>query len=147
VNVRSFYGVDGMKAKDIHTDDHGNPKQHPYGKHGEHVHDYEWDDDGRLKNKATREITDEEPGRERRYAMTQAEMKQIIQDCCNDVLFTYNQKSSGFTSDVKNYVTTFHAWHGTETKDYSSVNDLMSDPFFGGKSINELIGEVEFVFT
>ena len=63
VNVRSFYGDDGMKVKDIHTDDHGYPKQHPYGVHGEHAHDYEWDEAGRLKNKTTREITKEEKER------------------------------------------------------------------------------------
>lgn len=63
VNVRSFYGDDGMKVKDLHTDDHGYPKQHPYGDHGEHAHDYEWDDEGRLKNKTTREITKEEKER------------------------------------------------------------------------------------
>lgn len=60
VNVRSFYGDNGMKVKDIHTDDHGYPKQHEYGSHGEHAHDYEWDADGRLKNKTTREISQEE---------------------------------------------------------------------------------------
>lgn len=60
VNVRSFYGEDGTKVKDIHTDDHGYPKQHEYGAHGEHAHDYEWDADGRLKNKTTREISQEE---------------------------------------------------------------------------------------
>lgn len=79
--------------------------------------------------------------------MTKAELKQIIQDCCNDVLFVYNQKNSGITSDVKEYVPTFHVWHGTESKDYSNVDELMSDPFFSGKSINELISEIEFIFT
>lgn len=60
VNVRSFYDSSGMKVKDIHTDDHGYPKQHEYGSHGEHAHDYEWDADGRLKNKTTRKISQEE---------------------------------------------------------------------------------------
>lgn len=60
VNMRSFYGNDGMKTMDINTDNHGNPKRHPYGKHGEHAHDYEWDENGDLKNKTTREISDEE---------------------------------------------------------------------------------------
>ncbi len=57
VTSRSFYGIDGMKYKDIHTDAHGHPKNHPYGRHGEHAHDYEWDDTGKLKSKTTREIT------------------------------------------------------------------------------------------
>lgn len=60
VNVRSFYGNSGTKDMDIHTDDHGYPKQHNYGTHGEHAHDYEWDAQGRLKNKTTREINEEE---------------------------------------------------------------------------------------
>ena len=34
--------------------------QHNYGKHGEHGHDYEWDEDGSLKNKTTRELTEKE---------------------------------------------------------------------------------------
>ena len=60
MDVRSFYNANGMKSMDIHTTDHGYPKQHPYGQHGEHAHDYEWDTNGRLKNKTTRELTDDE---------------------------------------------------------------------------------------
>ena len=60
VNVRSFYDDNGIKVKDLHTGNHGYPKQHPFGNHGEHAHDYEWEEDGRLKNKTTREISREE---------------------------------------------------------------------------------------
>lgn len=60
VDARGFYGNDGMKQKDIHTTNHGNPKQHDYGKHGEHGHDYEWDENGSLKNKTTRELSEHE---------------------------------------------------------------------------------------
>ena len=60
VDARAFYGDDGMKVKDLHTSDHGNPKRHNYGRHGEHAHDYEWNDDGSLKGKITREWSDEE---------------------------------------------------------------------------------------
>lgn len=63
VDARGFYGDDGLKEKDIHTTDHGNPKRHPYGKHGEHAHDYTWADDGRLKEKTTRNLNDDEKGR------------------------------------------------------------------------------------
>jgi hypothetical protein len=63
VDARGFYGYDGLKEKDIHTTDHGNPKRHPYGKHGEHAHDYTWADDGRLKEKTTRNLNDDEKGR------------------------------------------------------------------------------------
>lgn len=60
VDGRGFYDADGKKAKDIHTTDHGNPKRHQYGKRGEHGHDYQWNDDGSLKRKTTRELTDTE---------------------------------------------------------------------------------------
>lgn len=60
VDVRAFYGESKLKSKDIHTTAHGNPKQHPYGEHGEHAHDYTWGNDGRLKNKTTRELSEEE---------------------------------------------------------------------------------------
>lgn len=60
VDVRSFYDKYGWKAKDIHLSDHGNPKQHPFGEHGEHIDLYEWNDDGSLKRIERREITDDE---------------------------------------------------------------------------------------
>jgi len=60
VNKRSYYGPDGFKIKDIHTTDHKNPKEHPYGKTGEHAHDYTWNTDGTPKNKTIRELTEKE---------------------------------------------------------------------------------------
>lgn len=60
VDARGFYGADGMKKKDIHTTDHGNPKRHNFGKHGEHVDEYTWNEDGSLKNKVKRELNDTE---------------------------------------------------------------------------------------
>lgn len=56
VDARGFYDDDGLKNKDIHTTNHGNPKMHAFGKNGEHAHDYEWEDNGRLKNKVDREL-------------------------------------------------------------------------------------------
>jgi len=32
---RSFYDINGFKAMSIHTDNHGNAKEHPFGDHGE----------------------------------------------------------------------------------------------------------------
>lgn len=60
VDSRSFYGESGMKEKDIHTGNHGNPKMHPFGKHGEHAHDYVWGKDGRLISKTPRDLTNAE---------------------------------------------------------------------------------------
>ena len=71
-------------------------------------------------------------------------MKQILLDCCNDVVFVYNGKKSGITAEVKDYIPTYYVWHGSLEKDYSNVDDLMSDKFFSGKSIDDLIDIVKW---
>lgn len=57
VDVRSFYDEDGWKAKDIHTTDHGHPKQHQTVPH---VHEYLWDEEGNSAGRSVRDLTDEE---------------------------------------------------------------------------------------
>ena len=49
-----------MQSKQICNNDHGHPKQHPFGKHGEHAHDYKYDANGKLLSRDARELTDEE---------------------------------------------------------------------------------------
>jgi hypothetical protein len=60
IDVRSFYSPTGWKNKDIHATDHGNPKRHPFGKNGEHVNVYDWNEDGSIKSIKRRELTHEE---------------------------------------------------------------------------------------
>lgn len=60
VNIRAFYNERGIRYKDIHTTNHGNPKTHPFGKNGEHVHIFTWDDEGNLLNTERRELTQQE---------------------------------------------------------------------------------------
>jgi len=79
--------------------------------------------------------------------MNRAELKEIISECCNDVLFVHNGKQSGITSEVKDSVPTFQVWHGSETKEYSEIDNLLSDKFYSGKSIDDLIGKTEFTFA
>ncbi|WP_449451441.1 phage minor capsid protein [Streptococcus suis] len=57
---RSYYDDRGYKTKDVHFTNHKQPDKHPYGKKGEHVHDYLFDDDGKFVNRTTRELTDNE---------------------------------------------------------------------------------------
>ena len=79
--------------------------------------------------------------------MNKTELKKIIAECCNDVLFHYNGKASGITSEVKDSVPTFQVWHGSETKEYSDIDDVMKDKFYSGKSIEDLIDTVSFTFA
>lgn len=79
--------------------------------------------------------------------MKRSELKDIISECCNDVLFVHDGKQSGVTSEVADSIPTFQAWHGSETKEYSDVDELLADKFFGGKSIDDLIDSTEFTFA
>ena len=58
IKTRAFYDADVWKVREIHTSDHGKPKQHPYGEHGEHAHEYKWEDDGCVRT--SRELSEEE---------------------------------------------------------------------------------------
>lgn len=55
---RNYYGEDGMQIKQISNNNHGNAKMHPYGKNGEHAHDYSYDKDGNLSGRTVRELSE-----------------------------------------------------------------------------------------
>lgn len=57
---RNYYDENGRQFKQISNNHHGKPKAHPYGRNGEHAHDYIYNDDGKLIDRPTRELTDEE---------------------------------------------------------------------------------------
>lgn len=57
---RTYYDEKGMLNKQVHAGHHGNPKQHPYGKDGEHGHWYTWNDDGSYKDRKIDDLTDTE---------------------------------------------------------------------------------------
>lgn len=56
---RTFYDSDGRMIRQISNGPHGNPKKHPFGQHGEHVHDILWKD-GVIVDRPVRELTNEE---------------------------------------------------------------------------------------
>lgn len=57
---RNYYGSESRQVKQISNNNHGNSKAHPYGKNGEHAHDYLYDEDGNLIRRTIRELTDAE---------------------------------------------------------------------------------------
>lgn len=57
---RNYYGIDGRQEKQICNHNHGNAKAHPFGKNGEHAHDYIYDDNGKLIGRPTRELSVDE---------------------------------------------------------------------------------------
>lgn len=74
--------------------------------------------------------------------MKKDDLKKIIADCCNDIVFSYNGMDSGITSEVNNYVPSFQAWHGDNIKVYDSADDVMNDEFYSGKSLNDLVEKI-----
>ncbi|MBR2895476.1 MAG: hypothetical protein IKC03_07455 [Oscillospiraceae bacterium] len=54
---------------------------------------------------------------------------------------------SGISVEVYDSIPTYQVWHGSEIKEYSDIDDLMTDKFFGGKSIIELVGSVDFTIV
>lgn len=55
---RNYYNENGMQTKQIANNNHGKPKRHPFGKSGEHAHDYIYDSEGNLIGRPTRDLTD-----------------------------------------------------------------------------------------
>lgn len=56
---RNYYDGAGNWVKQITNNDHGQPKNHPYGKHGEHAHDITVNSDGSV-SRTVRELTEKE---------------------------------------------------------------------------------------
>lgn len=56
---RNYYDNEGKQIKQISNHNHGNAKHHPFGKNGEHAHDYIWEY-GKLTGRPVRELTEEE---------------------------------------------------------------------------------------
>lgn len=57
---RNYYDSNGRQYKQISNHNHGNAKQHLFGKNGEHAHDYVYDENGKLIRGRARQLTSEE---------------------------------------------------------------------------------------
>lgn len=71
------------------------------------------------------------------------DIREALDNCCEDVYFTYNGKMSGVTATINDSVPLYQAWHGEEVKYYPTVDAVMEDKFYGGKSILDLIGMID----
>lgn len=66
----------------------------------------------------------------------------LINDCCNDIAFSFQGKSAGIIPEVENYAKIFHMWYGEKEKDYSNMEDLITDKFFDGQSIKDIYNKI-----
>jgi len=81
--------------------------------------------------------------------MTIDDLKEkILNEGCG-YTFTYNDNPCGMEPTVENGVFTFGAWSGDKNKDYKDIDELMTDEFYSGKSITELLNnddiELDFI--
>lgn len=56
---RNYYDNEGKQIKQISNHNHGNATRHPFGKNGEHAHDYVWEK-GKLVGRPVRELSESE---------------------------------------------------------------------------------------
>ena len=42
----------------------------------------------------------------------------ILNDCCNDITFSFDGEPAGIMPEVENYKKNYHVWFGDKTKDY-----------------------------
>lgn len=56
---RNYYDKNGVWVKQITNNNHGQPKHHKYGAHGEHAHDITVNEDGSI-SRTVRDLTDQE---------------------------------------------------------------------------------------
>lgn len=55
---RTYFDREGRIIKQVHGGNHGRPKLHPYGKNGEHTHEFVYGEDGEIKERLVREINE-----------------------------------------------------------------------------------------
>ena len=71
--------------------------------------------------------------------MKSNDLKNLISSCLNDISFTQNGKPCGITTEVHDSIPTFQVWCGDNIKEYDNVRDVVSDKFYDGKSLTDLL--------
>ncbi len=71
----------------------------------------------------------------------------ILNDCCNDVTFSFDGKPAGIMPEVENYKKNYHVWFGDKTKDYPSAETLMNDKFFNGRALKEIFSKLDIAVS
>ncbi|MFC6176942.1 hypothetical protein ACFQAV_08825 [Companilactobacillus huachuanensis] len=74
------------------------------------------------------------------------QLKAKILDDGSGFTFTLNGNPCGMEPDYKNGKTVYGAWYVEGNKYYYNIDDLMNDKFFCGKSMAQLINDIELDF-
>lgn len=60
--------------------------------------------------------------------------------------FEYNGKQCGVEPQTQDSETTYTMWYGEVLKDYDNIDDLLSDEFFDGESLQDIFPSVDVWF-
>ena len=60
--------------------------------------------------------------------------------------FEYNGKKCGIEPETQNSNTTYTMWYGDAWKDYDNIDDLFSDLFFDGESLQDIFPSIDAWF-
>lgn len=78
--------------------------------------------------------------------MKYSEFISIMDDCCNDIVFSYRGKKVGIFPQVSNGEKEFHTYYGDLSKNYHSVADFEADTFFDGHKIADIYDSINDIF-
>lgn len=78
--------------------------------------------------------------------MTLEEFVRMLTEEYATAEFEYNGKPCGIEPETQNSNTTYTMWYGETTKDYDDIDDLLSDEFFDGKSLQDIFSSIDVWF-
>lgn len=78
--------------------------------------------------------------------MSKKEFLQNLTESYGTAEFNYKGKKCGVEPETENSITTYCMWYGESWKDFSDVDSLMSDKFFDGRSLDDILPEVDVWF-
>ena len=67
----------------------------------------------------------------------------VIKDY-NDVKFKIKDTPCGVAVEVYDRIPTYQSWCGRKNKEYKSLDELIKDHFFCGKSLEEISETIEY---
>ena len=73
--------------------------------------------------------------------MKEAELQSRIESLFSHILFRYQGRDCGIDPISR---TDIDVWYGDEARNFTSVEEVMRTPFFDGKTLQDICGEIDF---
>ena len=76
--------------------------------------------------------------------MSGVKIKDILNDCCNDITFSVNNMKCGIFPTVTNSKPSYDVWIGDVNNRFYSVDEVMNAPIFAGKTLTDICDSIVF---